>query len=239
MGELHLEVIKNRMLKEFNVDANVGDPRVAYKETIMSAVEGDGIFEKKIGEKEHFGHIKIKLEPLYQQRHQSDKIPLHPYIENQLPPDLIPKQFIPAIQDSLKSNTFSGSCAGYPMIYLKIVIIGGSTKPQLSSEIAFSAAANLAFRNALMQTSCVILEPIMKFDIVTPEEYLGEVINDLGKHRGQIEQVESTHNTKVIKGTIPIAETFGYATTLRSVTQGRGSYSLEPFDYRITDKTLV
>lgn len=243
MGELHLEIIKNRMLKEFNVAANVGDPRVAYKETIMSAVEGEGTFEKKIGEKEHFGHLKIRLEPLYQQSRQTapltdgiSKIPLHPFIENQLPPDLIPKQFIPAIQDSLKSNTFSGSCAGYPMIYLKIIILSGSTKPQLSSEIAFSAAANIAFHDALKQANCVILEPIMKFDIVTPEEYLGEVINDLAKHRGQIEQVESTHNTKVIKGTIPIAETFGYATTLRSLTQGRGSYSLEPHDYKVTDK---
>ena len=237
MGELHLEIIKNRMLNDFNVDANVGEPRVAYKETILNPVEGEGVFDKKIGEKQHFAKLNIRLEPLYDKRNSDEKIPLQPYVTNELPPNTIPKQFIPAIEDVLRSSTLSGSCVGYPMIYLKVVITGGVSRMDESSEIAFVGAANIAFNNALKQTNCVILEPIMKFDIVTPEEYIGEVINDISKRRGQIDAMDSFHNTKTVKGTIPIAETFGYATTLRSLTQGRGSYSLEPHDYKVADKT--
>jgi elongation factor G len=235
MGELHLEIIKNRMLKEFNVDANVGEPRVAYKEAIMQPVEAEGIFERKIGEKQLFGHVAIRLEPLYNERSAKDA-KLHPYVENRLFPNTIPKQYIQGIQDTLLSNTLSGSCAGYPMIYLKIILVNGSFRPNESNEVAYNAAANVAFRNALEKTDCVILEPIMKFEIVTPEEYMGEIINDLNKRGGEIESVELAHATKIIKGTIPIAQTFGYATTMRSLTQGRGSYSLEPHDYRTVSK---
>ncbi|MBI4835562.1 MAG: elongation factor G [Planctomycetes bacterium] len=235
MGELHLEIIKNRMMSEFNLPANVGEPRVAYKEAIMEPVEAEGVFERKIGEKPHFGHVVIRLEPLYNERTAKDA-KLHPFVENRLFPNTIPKQYIQPIQDTLLSNTLSGSCAGYPMIYLKIILVNGSFRPNESTETAYNAAANIAFRNALEKTPCVILEPIMKFEIVTPEEYLGDVINELNRRGGEIESVELVHNTKTIKGTIPIAQTFGYATTLRSLTQGRGSYSLEPHDYRVVTK---
>jgi len=224
MGELHLEVIKNRMFKEFKVDANVGEPRVAYKETVAAPAEATGEFDRKIGEKQHYAKVGIKIEP--------DRSRLHPYIDNQIPPQSIPKQFIPAIRESLQSSALSGSEMGYPMIYLKITVLNGVSRPGEASDVAFNAAAALAFRNALASTECVVLEPIMKFDIVTPEEYLGEVINDLGSRRGEIVGMDTVAQTRVVHGTIPIAQTFGYATTLRSLTQGRASYSLEPYEYR-------
>lgn len=236
MGELHLEVIKNRMFSDFHLSAKVGEPRVAYQETILEAVQGEGIFDKKIGEKSHYGKIVIRLEPLYQRRGISKENIMHPFLENRLPPNALPKQFLPAIEETLKSNTLSGSYAGYPMVYIKIVLVDAVSRSHETSEIACTAAANIAFRDALAQTKCSLLEPIMKFDITTPEEYLGEIINDLGKRRAEIINIELQHNTKIIKGTIPIAETFGYATTLRSLTQGRGSYSLEPHDYQIITK---
>ncbi|MEK7450234.1 MAG: elongation factor G [Planctomycetota bacterium] len=224
MGELHLEVIKNRMLKEFNVAANVGAPRVAYKETIQQAVQTEGIFDRKIGEKEQYARVVIKVEP--------DQSQLHPSIEYQAGPDVIPRVYRSAIEDGLKSSTSSGAAAGYPMIYIKTTVIGGTADPNRSSEVAFNAASALAFRNAITKNGCTILEPIMKFNITTPEEYLGEVINDLGKRRSEITDVDQADNIRIIKGVIPIEETFGYATILRSLTQGRGSYSLEPSDYR-------
>lgn len=228
MGELHLEVIKNRMVQEFKVDANVGEPRVAYKETIAAPAEATGEFDRKIGEKQHYAKMVIKIEP--------NRSRLHPYIDNQVPPKAIPEQFLPTIKEALQGSALSGSKMGYPMIYLKITTLNGFSRPGASSDLAFNAAAALAFKNALALTECVVLEPIMKFDIVTPEEYLGEVINDLGSRRGEIVGIDTVSQTRVVHGTIPIAQTFGYATTLRSLTQGRASYSLEPCDYRPVPK---
>ena len=226
MGELHLEIIKNRMLADFKVRAKVSEPRVAYKEMITESIEAVGEFNRKIGEKMHYGYIRIRLEPSRQH--------LHPYIENQLPPKTMPDDFLKAVMDVLKTSALTGVKAGYPLIYLKITILGAGEKRSESSEVGYSAAAGFAFRDALAKTDCVILEPIMKLEVVTPENYLGDVINNLGQRRAEISGIETIHQRSIIKGTIPIAETFGYATVLRSLTQGRGSYSLEPYDYKPT-----
>jgi elongation factor G len=223
MGELHLEIIKNRILKEYNVSANVGEPQVAYRESITESVEGEGTFNRKIGEKEHYAYVTIRLEP--------DKTSARPIIQNQAG-DKIPKQFVLPVEDALKTTVLSGPMAGYPLIYLKIIITGGTYQQLKSSETAFSAAASMAFNNALKKTRSVILEPIMKFEVITPEKNLGDVINDLNKRRGTIESIDSFGQMRRIHGKIPIAETFGYASAIRSLTSGLGSYSLEPSDYQ-------
>lgn len=223
MGELHLEIIKNRILKEYNVSANVGEPQVAYRESITEPTEGEGTFNRKIGEKEHYARVTIRLEP--------DKTTPRPTIQNSAG-DKIPKQFILPVEDSLKTTVLSGPLAGYPLIYLKIIITGGAYQQLKSSETAFSAASSLAFQDALKKTKSIILEPIMKFEIITPEKNLGDIINDLNKRRGIIESIDPFGQMRRIHGKIPIAETFGYASAMRSLTSGLGSYTLEPADYQ-------
>ena len=223
MGELHLEIIKNRILKEYNVAANVGEPQVAYRESIPLAVEGEGTFNRKIGDKEQFAHLTVRLEP--------DKTAVKPSIHNQAG-IAIPKHFVLPIEDALKTNTLSGPMMGYPLIYLKIIITGG-TANEKSSEMAFAAAASLAFQSALEKSKSIMLEPIMKFEVLTPEQNLGDVINDLNKRRAVIEAIDSVHQMRKIHGKIPIAQTFGYATAIRSITSGLGSYSLETSDYQV------
>ena len=227
MGELHLEIIKNRILKEYNVAANVGAPQVAYKETITGAIQGQGTFNRKIGEKEHYAHISVSLEP--------DRAHLQPSIQNQVL-DKIPKQFLPFITESIKSSLLSGPIAGYPLIYLKATITGGSFDSAKSTDVAFSAAASLAVCDALNKARSITLEPIMKFEIIIPEKNMGDVINDLNMRRGVIEAIDDSGAQKRIHGKIPIAETFGYATVIRSITSGLGSYNLEPADYREAPK---
>ncbi|MDI6733719.1 MAG: elongation factor G [Planctomycetota bacterium] len=232
MGELHLEIIKNRILKEYNVSANAGSVQVAYKETIIESVEGEGIFDRKIGEKEHYARVTIRLEP--------DRTTVHPTINNLVPtkvgiPALIPKQFISSVQEAVKTGLLSGPIAGYPLIYLKATITGGSSDPARTSEIAFTAATSMSVSDALNKAKSVTLEPIMKFELLTPEENLGDVINNLSLRRGVIESVDTIARMRRIHGKIPIAETFGYATVIRSLTSGLGSWTLEPADYQIVE----
>jgi elongation factor G len=223
MGELHLEIIKHRILREYNVAANVGAPQVAYKETITAAILGEGTFNRKIGEKEHYAHITVSLEP--------DRSHLQPFIQN-LATDKIPKQFLPFINESIKSSLLSGPIAGYPLIYLKATVTGGSFDSAKSTDVAFSAASSLAVSDALNKAQSITLEPIMKFEILTPEKNMGDIINDLNMRRGVIESIDDSGAMKRIHGKIPIAETFGYATVIRSITSGMGSYNLEPADYQ-------
>jgi len=227
MGELHLEIIKNRILREYNVAANVGAPQVAYKETITGVIQGEGIFNRKIGEKEHYAHMSVSLEP--------DRAHLQPTIQN-LILEKIPKQFLPFIIESIKSSLLSGPIAGYPLIYLKAIVIGGSFDSAKSTDVAFSAAASLAVADALNKAKSITLEPIMKFEIIIPEKNMGDVINDLNMRRGVIESIEDSGAQKRIHGKIPIAETFGYATVIRSITSGLGSYNMEPADYQEAPK---
>lgn len=223
MGELHLEIIKNRITRDFNIPASVGEPRVAYKETITQPAEGQAEFNRQVGEKQHYAKVVIRIEP--------DSANLQPTIICQPIPNKVPVQYIRAVEDGLAGSVMSGEVAGYPLIYLKITLIDGAFNSAASSDVAFQAAGAMAMKDALSKTKGVVLEPIMKFDVVVPEEYMGEIIHDLNKRRATIEEVDSTTTTKIIKGKIPIAQTFGYATTLRSLTSGRGSHSLEPAEY--------
>ncbi len=224
MGELHLEIIKNRMLSDFKVPANVGEPRVAYKETAQHAAVGEGVFHKKVGEKMQFAKVRVEVSP------SPDTVQAK--ILNQAPPDQLPRQFVPLVEEGVRSAATGGGAAGYPMINIAVRIVGGEYNSAEASEVAYSAAGALALRDALEKAGSLLLEPIMKLDVTVPEEYLGDVLNDLNRRRCTISDVDSMENARVIKGTVPIAEMFGYATTLRSLTQGRGSYSLEPCDYR-------
>ncbi len=224
MGEFHLEILREKMLREFKVAANVGEPRVAYKETILRAAEGDGKFIKKLADKGQYGHVVLLVEP--------NPSKTQVVVENRLTPDTVPRAFHAAVEDGAKSSALGGGKWGYPLIYVKITLVGGSSHPTDATEGAYVAACAMALRDALEKAGSDILEPYMKFDAYAPSDYLGEVLNDLNRRRAEITQVDSQDALSIVHGTVPIAGMFGYATTLRSLTQGRGSYSLEPLDYR-------
>ena len=223
MGELHLEVIIERMKREYKVEARVGKPEVAYRETISKTCQGEGKFIKQIGEKSQYGHVVIQLEPLS----RGEKF----QFVNQVDENKIPKQFIPAVEEGIRESLEVGSLAGYPIIDLKAILIDGSFKPFESVDIAYKIAASMAFKDAYKKGDPVLLEPIMKIEITIPEEFLGEVVGDFNARKGEIESIETVGNLKVIKGKIPLRLIFGYTTTLRSLTQGRGNCIIEPLYY--------
>jgi elongation factor G len=224
MGELHLEIIRNRMEEEFKVSARLGEPRVGYRETVQGTAEAEAKFIKKIGDKSHYGHVVVRVE--------SSRDKLHPQVVIAVPPEQIPRQFLQGMEDSLKTSSLTGCAAGYPLVYTRVTAVGGSTKQGESSELAYAAAASEAFERALKQAGCAVLEPIMKFETTAPEDHLGDVINDLNRRRAEISAIEVLSGIAVIRGTVPIAEMFGYTTALRSLTHGRGTLTMEPFDYR-------
>ncbi len=222
MGELHLEVIVDRLLREFKVGANVGRPQVAYKETIAQKARAEGKFIRQSGGRGQYGHVVLEIVPL---ERGGGFI-----FENKIVGGAIPKEFIPAIEAGLKEAVNSGVLAGYPVIDLKVTLLDGSFHPVDSSELAFKIAASLGFKKCISQANPVLLEPIMKVEILVPEEYIGEVIGDINSRRGKIEGIEPKGGSQVIKGFVSLSELFGYATDLRSHTQGRGTFSME-FSY--------
>ncbi|MBI2920917.1 MAG: elongation factor G [Planctomycetes bacterium] len=225
MGELHLDIIKNKMKNTYKVDANVGEPRVAYRETILRAAGGEAEFVRKVPDgKGQYGHVTLTIEP---DRRQSAV-----QVSNAAPEGTFPKQFWPAIEDGIRSSALTGAVAGYPMVYVKATVTGGSSHPTDAHEGAFNAAAGMAFQRAVSEAGGVVLEPIMKFDVIAPAENLGDVLDDLNRRRAEIQNVEHEEDRAKITGLTPIAEMFGYANALRSLTQGRGTSSLEPHDYR-------
>ncbi|KAF0241507.1 MAG: elongation factor [Planctomycetota bacterium] len=225
MGELHLDIIKNRMKHMYKLDANVGEPRVAYRETISKAADGEAEFIRKVTEgKGQYGHVKLRIEP--------DPGKAGVQVTNAAPEGSFPKLFWPSIEDGIKSAALTGSVAGYPMVYVKATVTGGSTHPTDGHEGAYNAAAVMAFQKAAQKAGGVVLEPIMKFDVVTPVGNVGDVIDDLNRRRADIHNVEQEDDRRKVTGLTPIAEMFGYANALRSLTQGRGTSSLEPHDYR-------
>ncbi|MCC6740146.1 MAG: elongation factor G [Planctomycetia bacterium] len=225
MGELHLDIIKNRMKHMYKLDANVGEPRVAYRETISGPGDGEAEFVRKVAEgKGQYGHVKLHIEP--------DPAKAGVQVVNAAPDGSFPKGFWPAIEDGIRSEALTGSVAGYPMVYVKVEVTGGSTHPTDSFEGAYVAAAGMAFRKAAVKAGGVVLEPIMKFDVVAPVDNVGDVLDDLNRRRAEIQNVEQEDDRRKITGLTPIAEMFGYANALRSQTQGRGTSSLEPHDYR-------
>ncbi len=226
MGELHLDIIKNRMKHMYKLDANVGEPRVAYRETISGAGDGEAEFIRKVpdGKGGQYGHVKLSIEP--------DPGKSGVTVTNEAPEGTFPKGFWPAIEDAVKSEALTGTVAGYPMVYVKVRVTGGSTHPTDSFEGAYRAAAGMAFRKAASKAGGVVLEPIMKFDVVAPVDNVGDVLDDLNRRRAEIQNVEQEDDRRKVTGLTPIAEMFGYANALRSLTQGRGTSSLEPHDYR-------
>ncbi len=222
MGELHLEIIVDRMLREFKVDAEVGQPQVAYRETIRKAVEQEYKYAKQSGGRGQYGHVFLRIEPL----------PAASGFEfvNDIKGGVVPKEYIPAVEKGCKEALQSGVLAGYPVEDVKVTLFDGSYHEVDSSEMAFKLAASMGFKEGARKAGAVILEPMMKVEVETPEEYMGDVIGDLNKRRGQVNSMDDRNGVKIIAAYCPLAQMFGYSTDLRSMTQGRATYSME-FDH--------
>jgi elongation factor G len=219
MGELHLEIIVDRMRREFNVDANVGKPQVAYRETIRTAVKQEGKYIKQSGGRGQYGHVLIKIEP---------REPGEGYeFVNDIFGGAIPKEYIPAVDKGIKEQMENGVIAGYPVVDVKVTLYDGSFHDVDSSEMAFKIAGSMAFREGAKKANPVLLEPMMSVEAVTPEEYMGDVMGDLNRRRGIVSGMEDVHAGKAIKAEVPLSEMFGYATDLRSMSQGRATYTME------------
>jgi len=219
MGELHLEVIVDRLLREFKVEANIGKPQVAYRETITKAVKAEGKFIRQSGGRGQYGHVVFELEPL-------DAGSGFEFV-NKIVGGVVPKEFIGPVETGVKEAMLSGVVAGYPMVDIRVTLVDGSYHEVDSSEVAFKIAGSIGFKEGAQKASPAILEPFMKVEVVTPEEYMGDVIGDLNARRGKIEGIDSRGNTQTIRAMIPLSEMFGYATDLRSQTQGRATYSMK------------
>jgi elongation factor G len=219
MGELHLEIIVDRMKREFGVDANVGKPQVAYRETIRKKIEQEGKYIRQSGGRGQYGHVWVTLEPLppgtgYQ-------------FENAIVGGVIPKEYIPAVDKGIKGQMENGILAGFPVVDVKATLFDGSFHEVDSSEMAFKIAGSMAFKEGALKASPVLLEPIMAVEAVTPEEYMGDIVGDLSRRRGIIQAMEEGPSGKIIKALVPLGEMFGYATDLRSMSQGRATSTME------------
>jgi elongation factor G len=219
MGELHLEIIVDRMLREFKVDANVGKPQVAYRETIRKVAEAEGRFVRQSGGHGQFGVVELRLEPL----------PKGGGFEfsDETKGGAIPRNFIPAVEEGVKEAMETGVMAGYPMVDVRAVLLDGQYHEVDSSELAFKIAGSMAFKDAAERANPVLLEPVMEVEVVTPQEFMGDVIGDLNSRRGKILEMESRGGAQVITARVPLASMFGYATRLRSITQGRATYTMQ------------
>ena len=220
MGELHLDIIVDRLLREFKVEANVGAPQVAYRETLTKAVDVDSKYAKQSGGRGQYGHCKVHFEPMDANGDQLFKF------ESTVVGGAIPKEYIPAVGAGIEEATQSGILAGFPVVGVHATVYDGSYHEVDSSEMAFHIAGSMAFKEAMQKASPVILEPIMKVEVTMPEEYMGNVIGALNSRRGRIESMDDIGGGKIVKAYVPLAEMFGYATVLRSDTQGRGNYSM-------------
>lgn len=233
MGELHLEIIVDRLLREFKVEANVGKPQVAYKETFTKAVDVEGKYIKQSGGRGQYGHCKVKFEPM--DANDAEK----PYeFVNSVVGGAIPREYIPAIDNGIQEAMLSGILGGYPVLGVKATVYDGSYHDVDSSEMAYKIAGSMAFKEAMRKGNPILLEPIMKVDITIPEEYMGDVIGDVNSRRGKIESMEARNNAQVIHSYVPLAEMFGYATDLRSRTQGRGVYAMEVHHFDPVPKSI-
>ncbi len=230
MGELHLEIIVDRLLREFKVEANVGAPQVAYKESITQFVDHETKYKRQSGGSGQYGHVKIKLEP-----NETGKG--YEFI-NAVTGGSIPKEYIPAVDTGIRGSLQAGVLAGYPVVDVKVTLYDGSYHEVDSSEMAFKIAGSMAFKEACRKASPVLLEPIMKVTVIVPEEYMGDVIGDLNSRRGEIQGFEDRAGVKQINARVPLGDMFGYATDLRSKTQGRGQYVMEPDGYKEVPKSI-
>jgi elongation factor G len=229
MGELHLDVLVDRMKREFDVEANIGKPQVAYRETIKKDVESEGKFVRQSGGKGQYGHVWLKIEPL-PEAEKEDENEVFQFV-NKIVGGTIPREFIPAVEKGAFEQMQSGILGGFPLIDVKVTVYDGSFHDVDSSEIAFKVASSMALKDGALKANPVILEPIMKLEVVTPEEYMGDVVGDLNRRRGIVQGMNDLHAGKVLDGEVPLAEMFGYATDLRSATPGRATFTMEPLKY--------
>jgi elongation factor G len=220
MGELHLEIIRDRMMREFKVEANSGKPQIAYKETILNPAGGEGKLVKQSGGRGQYGHVVIKLAPNEKGKGVT--------IENKTVGGSIPKDFIPAVIKGLNEAALNGVVGGYPVIDIHVEIVDGSYHDVDSNEMAFKMAAIFALKDGLKNAKSILLEPIMKVEAVTPEEYQGDIMGDLNRRRGKIMSIETKAIVTSVNAEVPLSEMFGYATSIRSLSKGRASYSMEP-----------
>ncbi|HMH66733.1 MAG TPA: elongation factor G [Pinirhizobacter sp.] len=231
MGELHLDILVDRMRREFNVEANVGKPQVAYRETIRSSdVKSDYKHAKQSGGKGQYGHVVIELSPMTEADRADSSVKDDFLFINDITGGVIPKEFIPSVEKGLRETITSGPLAGFPVVNVKVKLVFGSYHDVDSSEMAFKLAASMAFKQGFAKASPVLLEPIMKVEVVTPEDYVGDVMGDLSRRRGMLSGQEDTPSGKTIDAMVPLGEMFGYATTIRSLTQGRATFTME-FDH--------
>jgi elongation factor G len=219
MGELHLDIIVDRMKREFGVAANIGKPQVAYRETIRKSVEQEGKFIRQTGGRGMYGHVWLKLEPLESGSGYE--------FENAIVGGVVPREYIAAVDKGVQEQMENGVLAGYPLVDVKVTLFDGSYHDVDSNEMAFKLAGSLAMREGVQHAHAVLLEPLMKVEVVTPEEYMGDVMGDLNRRRGLVAGMEDSVAGKIIRASVPLAEMFGYSTDLRSATQGRATYSME------------
>jgi len=231
MGELHLDIIVDRMRREFKVEANVGAPQVAYRETFRKSAQVEGKFIRQSGGRGQYGHVWIEFSP--NERGKGFEF------ENAIVGGVVPKEYVPAVQAGLEEAMQNGVLAGYPVVDIKAKLFDGSYHDVDSSEMAFKIAASLALKNAATKCDPVLLEPIMKVEVVIPEEYLGDIMGDITSRRGRIEGMEARGNAQVVRAMVPMAEMFGYATSLRSNTQGRGTFSMVFDHYEEVPKNIA
>ncbi len=231
MGELHLEIIIDRLKREFKVECNTGAPQVAYKETITKRVEQEGKFVRQSGGRGQYGHVKIILEPLERGAGY--------VFENKIVGGAIPKEYIPAVDEGIQEAMQNGVVAGYPMLDVKVTLFDGSYHDVDSSEMAFKIAGSMALKQGAAKADPILLEPIMKVEVTVPEEYMGDIMGDINSRRGRVEGMEARANAQVIRGYVPLAEMFGYSTSLRSRTQGRGTFSMEFHSYEEVPKNIA
>ena len=231
MGELHLDIIVDRLKREFKVECNVGKPQVAYKETIRNAIRAEGKFIRQSGGRGQYGHAIVEMEPL----EPGTGI----IFESKIVGGAVPKEYVKPIEEGIREAANSGILAGYPVIDFKATLVDGSYHEVDSSEMAFKIAGSMAFKDGCKKGKSVILEPIMKVEVTVPEEYMGDVIGDINSRRGRMEGMEARAGSQIIRGFIPLSEMFGYATDLRSKTQGRGTYAMEPSHYEEVPKAIL
>ena len=227
MGELHLDVLVDRMRREFNVEANMGKPQVAYRETIKKQVEQESKFVRQSGGRGQYGHVYLRIEPLIPDESSDENY----QFVNEIVGGAIPREFIPAVDKGCKEQMEAGVIAGYPLVNVKISLYDGSFHDVDSSEVAFKVAGSMALKEGAQKADPVILEPIMSIEVVTPEEYMGDIVGDLSRRRGVIHGMEDGPSGKIVSGDVPLAEMFGYATDIRSASQGRATFTMEPLKY--------
>ena len=232
MGELHLEIIVDRLLREFKVEANVGAPQVAYKETFTRTVEVDSKYARQSGGRGQYGHCKVRFEPMDANAEKTFEF------VSQIVGGAIPKEYIPAVGNGIEEASKAGILGGYPVLGIRAVVYDGSYHEVDSSEMAFKIAGSMAFKDAMNKAGAVLLEPVMRVEVTIPEEYIGDVIGDISSRRGRIEATEDLNGSKLIRGFVPLSEMFGYATSLRSRTQGRGAYSMYFNSYEQVPKNV-